>query len=49
MEAVIDRVCGLDVHQGTVVACLLVGEPGKKPRKTVRTFRTVTSELEQIA
>ena len=48
MEAVIDRVCGLDVHQATVVACLLVGEPGKKPRKTVRTFRTVTRELVEM-
>lgn len=47
MEAVIDRVCGLDVHQATVVACLLVGEPGKKPRKTVRTFRTMTREEER--
>lgn len=45
MEAIVERVCGLDVHQATVVACLLVGEASKKPRKEVRTYRTVTAEL----
>jgi transposase len=45
MEAIIERCCGLDVHQANVVACLLVGEPHQKPRKEVRTFRTVTREL----
>jgi transposase len=45
MEAIIERCCGLDVHQATVVACLLVGTPDKKPKKTVRTFRTMTADL----
>lgn len=45
MEAIIQRCCGLDIHQATVVACLLVGKPHQKPRKEVRTFRTVTREL----
>ena len=45
MEAIVESCCGLDVHQATVVACLLVGKPGKKPRKDVRTFGTVTAEL----
>lgn len=45
MEAIIERCCGLDVHQATVVACLLKGAPHQKPRKEVRTFRTVTREL----
>lgn len=49
MEAVVERVCGLDVHQATVVACLLVGDAGKKPRKEVRTFSTVTRELIEMA
>jgi transposase len=48
MEAVVERVCGLDVHQATVVACLLVGDPGKKPQRTVRTFSTVTRELQEM-
>jgi transposase len=45
MEAIIERCCGLDVHQETVVACLLIGRADQKPRKEVRTFRTVTREL----
>ena len=48
MQAIIERCCGLDVHQGTVVACLLVGAPGAQPTKEVRTFRTVTRDLEAL-
>src|SRR3954452_24121586 len=43
MQAIIERCCGLDVHQETVVACLLIGAAGA--RKEVRTFRTVRREL----
>ena len=45
MEALVQRCCGLDVHQATVVACLVVGEEGKKLRRQVRTFGTVTRDL----
>jgi transposase len=45
MEAIVERCCGLDVHQATIVACLLVGEPDRKPRKDVRTFGTMTEDL----
>src|SRR5262245_36891304 len=45
MEVLVSRGCGLDVHQATVVACLLTGEPGKLPRKHVKTFSTMTSGL----
>ena len=45
MEAIVERSCGLDVHQATVVACLLVGGADKKPRKEVRTFRTMRRDL----
>lgn len=45
MEAIVEKCCGLDVHQATVVACLLVGAANQKPKKEVRTFRTVTREL----
>src|SRR5271169_1360922 len=48
MQAIIERCCGLDVHQETVVACLLVGAPGAQPTKEVRTFRTVTRDLEAL-
>lgn len=45
MEAIVERTCGLDVHQATVVACLLVGAADRKPRKEVRTFGTMTPDL----
>lgn len=48
MEAIVEHCCGLDVHQATIVACLLVGEANRKPRKEVRTFGTMTAELEQL-
>jgi transposase len=42
----VQRSCGLDVHQETVVACLLLQEPGKnRPRKVVQTFGTFRQEL----
>jgi transposase len=45
MEAIVERSCGLDVHQATIVACLLVGAADRKPRKEVRTFGTMTRDL----
>lgn len=45
MDAIIERCCGLDVHQGTVVACVLLGGSKGKVRKEVRTFSTFTREL----
>ena len=48
MQALIERCCGLDVHQETVVACLLIGTAGAGARKEVRTFRTVMRELEAL-
>jgi transposase len=48
MEPIVERCCGLDVHQATVVACLLVGAPDKRPKKEIRTFGTTTRELMQL-
>ena len=48
METIVQRCCGLDVHQATVVACLLAGPADSRPRKTIRTFGTTTSELEEL-
>ena len=45
MEVVIERGCGLDVHQATVVACLLTLLPNGKFNKQMRTFGTTTREL----
>lgn len=48
MDAIVECCCGLDVHQATVVACLLKGSADARPKKTVRTFRTVTRELLEL-
>jgi transposase len=48
MQVMVERGCGLDVHQETVVACVLIGAPGPHPTKEVRTFRTMTRELEAL-
>lgn len=45
MEPIVERCCGLDVHQATVVACLLVGGPHQRTTKTVRTFSAMTRDL----
>jgi transposase len=48
MRTLIERCCGLDVHQATIVACLLVGKPGGKVRKEIRSFATTTAGLLQL-
>jgi len=48
MQVMVERCCGLDVHQETVVACVLIGAPGIRPKKEVRTFRTMTRDLEAL-
>jgi len=45
MQTVIERGCGLDVHQATVVACLLIVRKDGKVQKQMRTFGTTTREL----
>ena len=44
MEVLYPWCCGLDVHQKTVVACLITPEG-----KETRTFKTMTSDLLQLA
>lgn len=50
MEVMVERCCGLDVHQKTVVACILVGNLStNKPKKMSKTFGTRTFELNMLA
>jgi transposase len=49
MDVVHVRCCGIDVHKRTVVACLLVSDPGKELGKEVRTFGTMTQDLLRLA
>jgi len=48
MEVLVSRGCGLDVHQATVVACLLTGAPCALPRKQVKTFSAMTGALIEL-
>ena len=45
METIRERGCGLDVHQASVVACLLIHALGRKVKKLIRTFGTTTQDL----
>src|SRR3984893_12819616 len=45
METLVERGCGLDVHQATVVACLLIVLKNGKVHNQIRTFGTTTREL----
>jgi transposase len=49
MEVVHERCCGLDIHKQTVVACVVVPGAGKLPHKEIRTFKTMTADLLQLA
>lgn len=48
MQVVVEHGCGLDIGEAIVVACLLVGEAGRQPRKVIRTFRTFTRDLQEL-
>jgi transposase len=49
MDAILESCAGLDVHQETVVACILTGPLDQKPNKVIRTFSTTTTELLALA
>lgn len=48
MEVIVEPVAGLDVHQATIVVCVLIGPPGQRPDKQTRTFGTMTWDLEAL-
>jgi transposase len=48
MDVLHERCAGLDVHQETVVCCVLISEPGGRCRKEFRTFGTMTADLEAL-
>ncbi len=45
MEAIIERAAGLDVHQGSVVACVIIGAAGRRTSRETRTFGTMRRDL----
>jgi transposase len=48
MEPIVECCAGLDVHQATVVACVMSGAAGKKPNKQIRTFGTMHHDLAEL-
>lgn len=48
MDAMVRKCAGLDVHQETIVVCVLKGELDKKPQSEIRTFGTYTKDLENL-
>ncbi len=49
MEPILDCCAGLDVHQATVVACVMSGPAGQKTSKQLRTFGTTRGDLGELA
>jgi transposase len=45
MQVLYPRCCGLDIHQKTVVACVLLTDPDGASHRFVRTFGTMTADL----
>ncbi len=45
MDAILERCAGLDVHQETVVACVLYGSLEHRPKQETQTFSTTTRGL----
>lgn len=45
MDTIVSRVCGLDVHEASVVACVLVDGGKKRGSKKVKTFTAMRSDL----
>jgi transposase len=48
MDVVVAKGCGLDVHRDTVVACIQLGDPGRKVHSETRVFGTVKRDLEAL-
>jgi transposase len=49
MQILCERCCGLDVHKRLVVACVLIGPPGRPVEKEIRTFETMTGDLLELS
>jgi transposase len=49
MDVIYERCCGLDVHKRTVVACVVISQASGRPRKEIRSFGTMTTDLLALA
>jgi transposase len=48
MEAIIECACGLDVHQSSVVACVITGAAGRRASRETRTFGAMKRDLASL-
>ena len=48
MRTIVERGCGLDVHQKVIVACLMTGEAGRRISREIRRFATATAGLLEL-
>ena len=48
MEAIFDNCCGIDVHKKTLTACIMIGREGKITKKEIRTYSTMTEDIEGL-
>jgi transposase len=48
MEPVLESCAGMDVHEKKVDVCIAHGPLGKSPKFEIRTFSTMTSDLEEL-
>lgn len=48
MEAIIEHAAGLDVHQGSVVACVISGAAGRRTLRETRTFGAMKRDLAEL-
>ena len=49
MDVVYDRCCGLDIHKKLVVACAITPADDGQPHKVLRSFSTMSEDLEALA
>jgi transposase len=49
MEVVHERCCGLDIHKKLIVACSIVPGGDRQPRKQVRSFGSMSDDLEKLS
>lgn len=48
MEVIFQRCCGIDVHKETLTACIMIGEGERVGKKEIRTYSTMTEDIERL-
>lgn len=48
METIYERCCGIDVHKKTLTVCIMIGKEGKITKKEIRTYSTMTDDIEGL-